>query len=290
MASPQNGQSAARNARLAQGAAVVLLGAVGVLGAVGIPGMQSPPRPPDLKVSEVEIKVPHGSGVVAQPADYATLTNRMSLLENAPKLPDAPAGDGGESAPPPPPPPPAPVVKYLGPARVGTLVLALVSDGGKQRFVKSGDRLSDDSKVKQVLDGAIVVEKDGGESRIELSVREGALTTSGVAGPPGGGTAGVLAATGGRVGVPRAPGQPLQPASSLPGAFIRSGFEKGGQYFDSRGNPVTDPQQIHLFQIRQKVKNSGQFKSEDDIDGAAKKLFEQEQAPKQSNGKEQGQK
>ncbi|MFA6045248.1 MAG: hypothetical protein WC718_09700 [Phycisphaerales bacterium] len=285
MATPQNGQSAARNARLAQGAAVVLVATVGVLGAVGIPGLQAPEAPAEMHVNEVEIKMPRVAGAVAQPVDYASLTNRLSLLENAPKLPDAPVAEAGTTEPPPPPPPPPPAVKYLGPARVGPLVLALVSDGGKQRFVKAGDRLSDDSKIKQVLDGEIVVEKSGGEEHISLSERVGALTTSGVNIPNivGAGNVTPLGVTG-RPGFPRAPGAAasLSPKDS----FIRTGYTKDGtHYFDARGNLVTDPDQILLRQYRQKVEAAGEYKSDDDIDAAAKKLFEMDNAERGQQGK-----
>lgn len=288
MAMYQNGQSAARNARLAQGAAVVLLATVGVLGAVGIPGVLAPEVPAELRVNDVEIKVPKAAGAAGQPVDYASLTNRLSLLENAPKLPDAPPStEAGVTEPPPP--PPAPVVKYLGPARVGPLVLALVSDGGKQRFVKAGDRLSDDSRIQRILDGEIVVEKEGDESRIELSERVGALTTSGGNIPSivGGGNVKPLAGAG-RPGAPRAPAPPGQASTSPQDSFLRTGYTKDGtHYFDIRGNPVTDPEQILLRQYRQKVADAGEYKSEDDIDSAAKKLYEQDAAEREKPGKDQ---
>lgn len=287
---PLNGQSAARNARLAQGAAVVLLAGVGVLGAVGIPGLKSPEKPGDMAVPDMEIKLPHPPGQLAQAVDYGSLSSRLGLLENAPAAAEVAGGEsvaGQEVVPPPP--PPAPVVKYLGSARVGTVMLGLISDAGKQRFVKSGDKLSDESSVKQVTEGAIVVESHGEEHRIELGERAGSLTTAGVpTGPVVPHATGVVAAPRPVAGRAVPPVANQQPSVSQPGAFLRSGYTKDGvHYFDERGGLVTDPQLIRLRQYREKVANSGQYKSEDDIDAAAKKLFEIEEADRSRSGKEQ---
>lgn len=92
----QTGQAAARNARLAQGAAVVLLTAVGVLGAVGIPGMAPPQAPGELQIKETEVKIPPSPNASARRVDYASLSGRLSLLENAPKPPEVVEAGGAK--------------------------------------------------------------------------------------------------------------------------------------------------------------------------------------------------
>lgn len=290
----QTGQAAARNARLAQGAAVVLLGAVGVLGAVGIPGMTPPKAPGELQVKETEVKIPPSPNATARGVDYASLSGRLSLLENAPKPVEVSDSGGGEEASaPPPPPPPAPVMKYLGPARVGSLTLALMSDNGKQRFVKAGDHLSDESVVKRVMSDGVEVEKGGVQSKIDLSERLGALTTSGVqsAGKPTAGkgwtppTSHLVRPRGAEQGISGELGRSLSGPEI--DKFLHGGYEKDGHFFDPDGNAVTDARLIQLFQYRTKVANSDQFKDPKQIDDYARKLLEKEQAVQAQGSKGQ---
>lgn len=277
----KTGQSAAKNTRLAQGAAVVLLAAVGVLGSVGIPGMEKPAKPGELVIKAAEVRIPPNPNAAARTVDYASLSGRLGLLENAPKPPEsAETTAADESASAPPPAPPAPVMKYLGPARVGALMLGLMSDNGHQRFVKTGDHLSDDSLVKRVLERAVEIEKGGVVSLIELSERTGGLTTAGANPPAAGGAkpGKPWPSVSGAAGRVRDPSGGRVMSAAEVESFLHEGTEKGGHYFDAAGNAVTDPKLIRLFQVRSKVAETEQFKDPRQIDNYARSLIEKEDA------------
>lgn len=226
MTRPIDRNLAARHARVAQGTAATLAVAGIALAVFGLPGQKAPASPP-ATTDLPDAVIPHAgtdAGPLLTPVDFHAVSARMGLLSNAPKAEAVAVNITDPVSPPPaPPPPPPPPVRYLGMVALGSARLALVQDGGKQRFVGVGAKLSDGTTITSILDDRILVEGPGGETSIPLAPRSGDLLTH--AAPRAGGT-GAMAAMNGTVPGMNPTGFNSQggraPASITPGASTPS--------------------------------------------------------------------
>jgi len=299
---------AVRNTRIAQGvtAALVLLG--GTLAVIGMPGQRTPTSPPkSVELPEVVLPADPGKGVrTLTPVDYSAVSSRLGLVKNAPKIEAAAPTPGDGGTPPPPPPPPPPSLRYLGMANMGSLRLALVHDGVKQRFVAVGAKLGDGTTVKAIEADRLIVQGLDGEHVIELAARSGETFTKASpsrmqGGPPGGGPgyanmpAGAGAAHSGT-----APNAASNVAAMQAGAFrsaaggVNSGKvdpraaamaamkdrkytkDANGVVRDAMGNDVKDAVSVRAQELRDKLKASGRYQNNDELDTALKEILERE--------------
>lgn len=156
-AKPIDRLTARRYARLAQaGAGVVLLAGV-VAGALvlpegAVPSIELPSGVPDAPAS---IETPPPPAVV----DLSGTAERLAMIKNRPQEPvEVAAGPGAGETPAAAPPPP---VRYLGPVGVGqTVLMGLIDDGGRQRFVGVGDATSGGRVRRMDPDSLTLVEND----------------------------------------------------------------------------------------------------------------------------------
>lgn len=100
--------------------------------------------------------------------DWIALEGPLSRLRE-PLVVIPPTGDGGEPEPDPVPPPPP--IRYLGLISAGEgRSAALIDIGGSQRFISTGDIISDassgDLRVKEITPDKIVFERSGIETPI----------------------------------------------------------------------------------------------------------------------------
>lgn len=166
----------ARAGNMTRVAQVVLAAAVagGALVAVaGIPGMGKPEEPGALEIPKVVIEqlTQTRTDPARSPVSLWAVSDRLGAVRNHPKPVEAPpvavAGPGEA----PPPPAAEPEIRYLGIARVGAMVRALINDAGRQRFVKVGDTTAL-GQVLEIHDEYIMVGSDAASAkRIDLAAR-----------------------------------------------------------------------------------------------------------------------
>jgi len=170
-AEPIDRHAARRYARMAQaGAVVVLVGGV-VAGAFVLP--DSPGRVVELPSSIPDAPVVTEQAPPVAMIDLRATADRLALIRNNPQEVVTAAGPG-EIAPV----APAPaLVRYLGPVGVGQSVLmGLVDDAGRQRFVGVGDTTTA-GRVRR-LDATTLTLVDGeNEKTIELNTRGPEIVT-----------------------------------------------------------------------------------------------------------------
>ncbi|MBK9188279.1 MAG: hypothetical protein IPM33_04910 [Phycisphaerales bacterium] len=165
-AEPIDRHAARRYARMAQvGGLVVLVGGV-VAGALVLPE-------PTGQAVELASSLPDAPVVTEQPTqapmvDLRGTVERLALIRNNPVEPVVAVSGPGEGLPPAPPPPP---VRYLGPVGMGqTVLMGLVDDGGRQRFVGVGDSTTG-GRVRRIEATAITLVEGEVEKTIELNAR-----------------------------------------------------------------------------------------------------------------------
>ena len=270
--------SAGRRTTTARAVAVTLgVVAAGVL-LVDLPGLSLPEaKVPSLDdATAPEVDAPE---VTTRPTiDFAGIAERLAMVGNTPSVPKVEAAPAeGSKAPEPTATPAAAAARYLGVVAMGSTRMALVVQDSKQRFVKVGDQLGE-STVREIRDESITLEGSGGRSVIDLAPK-GAEVVTQAAGAGGGGApfAGnpAAAAMAARTAAMRAqPGAakatPPRPAPQMPGNF--------------QASPVTsfphiqaDPARRQRFaELQAKLRSSGEYKTQTDIDEAAAKLTEEE--------------
>lgn len=261
-------------------AMAVTLGVVaaGVL-LIDLPGLSLPEATvPSLEggaAPEVE------SPAAARPdIDFAGIAERLSMVGNRPAVPKVEtAPSEGSKAPEPAPAPEAEAARYLGVVAMGKARMALVVQDSKQRFVKVGDVLGE-LTVREIRDESITLEGAAGRTVIDLAAK-GAEVVTQAAGGGGGGAAApfagnpAAAAMAARTAAMRAqPGAskmtPPRPPPQMPGNFQASPVA-------SFPHIQADPARRQRFaELQAKLRSSGEYKTQTDIDEAAAKLTEEE--------------
>lgn len=255
---PLDRSAALTHARLAQGACVIVLAAGAAVALMGIPGLTPRPAPEALTVPDAPAIVrpaTHDDGLV--PVQGSGVGSRMSLLANAPKV--AGPAETLPGTPPPPPPPPPAEARYIGALALGPKLLAILTDGDKQRVAGVGTVLADGSKVVEVKPEAVTVEKSGVRRDIPLAERQGEAITR-------------LSSSRGSGNAARSPG------GTSPRA-LKAVQAKGGRV---PGTPDGSPDRLQ--EIIRDLRASGQYKDENSLNEAAKEIFQVEAAKFESAG------
>jgi hypothetical protein len=275
MARVIDSQQAGRQALVAQAACgLAVLAGLGVA-AVGLPGGVDPTPPSSLTLPEVAV-TPAGPGqtTAAHAVDEAGIDARLARFSNAPRIttPVVLNANDGQPAP-----ASAAQTKYLGPVGLGARMLALMSVQGRQRFVKVGDALGDESHVMEITPTEVVTDGPAGRKAYELAGRTGQVLTRAT---PGAGMKGAA-----RTATPPAPVPPITAAavnSALAGnTKARAVRRRPG---DADGSPE------RFQEIVDQVKKSGAGEaSDDELMQKAKAVFEEESIKAaESKGSEKG--
>lgn len=271
--------------RVAQaGAAVMLVAGIGVA-AVGIPLLAKTPEPDVLVLPVVELPQPpsRADDPSRSRVDAGGLAARMGMVSNSPKAPDVPVTQGTDTtdtttA------PPAPVeTRFLGTAKIGGVVLALVHDGAKQRFVKIGDTVGED-EIVEITAEFIRVRRGEVERTIDMATRGGEIYSraSGAFGPRGTSTAAANAAkaqAGAKLPTPSVP-RPITPPSRQGNVVARS-VAAPTNFRPMESNPG------RLDEILVELKQTGNYKTEDDMRAVAKEQYEKEMNEAEENRRNQ---
>lgn len=286
MPGPVSRHAARTQAIVAQSAfaALVVVGA-GVL-AMGLPGLRGAEAVPEPTLPQFELPAASQStGLTLRPVDLGGVSQRLTLVSNSPKT-QAPPDKPVEAAPPPPPPA---ETRFLGVMSMGSAKRALLVEGGRQKFVRVGDALADGSRVVEIHETSVVVESEAGVRRtIELAARSGDRVTRAVpnatfvspspAFSKGGGTTGAIRPATTTAAITSGDGKSLR---------ISAGSGGGANTKPTARRPGTPDGSPERFEeIRTKLRSSGQFKSEDELNDRLKQLFEEESiaAEKRGNG------
>ncbi|MCC6951102.1 MAG: hypothetical protein IT433_06605 [Phycisphaerales bacterium] len=263
MARVIDSQQAGRQALVAQAAcALAIVAGLGVV-AVGLPGGIDRTSPSTLTLPEVAV-TPTGTGPAAttRPVDEAGIDARLARFSNAPRVtaPVVVNTNDGQPAP-----SPSAESKYLGPVALGPRLLALMSIQGKQRFVKVGDQLPDESRVEEITPTEVVTEGPLGRKTYELAARSGQVLTHAPIG------------AGGKGGIPRtaAPPAPVPPVTAAAVNSALAGNSKARPVRRRPGDADGSPERFQEI-VDQVKKSGGGETSEDDLMQKAKAVFEEE--------------
>lgn len=210
--------------------------------------------------------------------DFAGIAERLSMVGNKPSVPKVEAPPEVATAQPSQPAPPSEAARYLGVVAMGSSRMALVAKDSKQSFVKVGDQLGE-MTVREIRDESITFEGPGGRSVIDLSPKGTDIVTHAAGGTGGTGAAfagnPAAAAMAARTAAMRAqPGAPKasppRPSPQMPGNFQATPMANFPHI-------QADPARRQRFaELQAKLRSSGEYKSQIDIDEAAAKLTEEE--------------
>ncbi len=238
-------------------AAVFVLGAAAVL-AVGLPGQEPARAPGDLTLGPLPAPAQNnGNGAEGtRLVDAPAVAARLGTFSNAPRprVVEAPVATTQNTTTAAPPVAPSAEVKYLGSVAVGPRLVALVLDNAKQRMVAEGDRVSM-GVVRGIEPELIRVETDTEMKEIRRAERTAAATGRGNEGavmPMSASQAGRNAPNAQRFANQAQPA--LQPKGGADAQRLRRQF-------------ITD--------MRDKLKSSGQYATEEELNEALAKTVEQ---------------
>lgn len=270
--------SAGRRTTTARAIAVTL-GAVAIaMLLVDLPGLTLPKASVPTLESAKPADVPVPETVARPDVDFAGIAERLSMIGNKPAVPKvepvpsegAKTPDASHAA--------TEAARYLGVVAMGSTRMALVVKDSKQSFVKVGDRLGELS-VREIRDDSITLEGPGGRTVIDLAPKGAEVVTHAGAAPGGAGTpfAGnpAAAAMAARAAAMRAQpgaakGVPPRPQPQMPGNFQATAVT-------TFPHIQADPARRQRFaELQAKLKGSGEYKTQTDIDEAAAKLTEEE--------------
>ncbi|MEY3231251.1 MAG: hypothetical protein RL689_1340 [Planctomycetota bacterium] len=273
--------SAGRRTTTARAVAVTLgVIAAGVL-LIDLPGLGLPEATaPSLDAGATpEAAAPQAVG--RPDIDFAGIAQRLSMVGNKPSVPKVDVPTEVATTQPATPAAPAEEARYLGVVAMGSARMALVVKDSKQRFVKVGDQLGE-LTVRDIRDESITLEGPGGRSVIDLAPKGADVVTqaagaTGGSGNPAAAFAGnpAAAAMAARTAAMRAqPGAPKvtppRPAPQMPGNFQATPMSNFPHI-------QADPARRQRFaELQAKLRSSGEYKSQVDIDEAAAKLTEEE--------------
>jgi hypothetical protein len=172
--------SPARVTRIAQ---VSTLALAGVAAGVMVLGGRDADPAPEATLSLPELPAvakPQSGQPEASAFDVATVSQRFAAIGNAPRKPAPPpvvATDVPGATQPVAPPPVVDDLRYLGHVGLGSSLLAMVFEGGRQRVVSVRDQLLAGTLI-EVRPEEIVVEKDGVRRTVTLATRDGMAITA----------------------------------------------------------------------------------------------------------------
>ncbi len=235
-------------------------------------------------VGTAEVKAPEGplglvdlpplgqTGPTVAPAssvDNAGIAERLAVIGNAPQKPpppDAPAPGPGDETPAPPPTPTL-ALEFLGQVGLGTKKMALVRYNEAQRIL-SVDDIIGPYTVKEISHLKLVVDESGARSEIDLKPKSADVVTRASTNPS-------ATVAGGNMGNPAAAAAMRRAAEAARVARINAKNNvpmvraNSPQGFEARYNAVME-----------RLKTSGQFQNEEDMQMAAKRLLEAEDGNK----------
>jgi Tfp pilus assembly protein PilP len=282
--------AALSRAKSARVVALVLAG-VGVTVAVfGLPGLHLP------EVAKVEVVEESVAPQVAENEPkkpvihFTAVAERLAMVNNHPLVPQlepvTPVEGGiAETTPQ----APTEIAKYLGVVSLGAARMALISHDDKQSFVEVGGKIGE-HVVREIAEDHIVLEGGADGITINLSPKGENLVThagGGVAAPnafAGNPAAAALAAkrpaNAVMNGVPPAPraaaakgGTPAARPATPVATPVQPSFSPNFPY----SHIMADPQRRQRFaELQTKLRNTGEYKSQTEIDEAAAKATEEE--------------
>lgn len=258
-------QKATSLTRAAQVALALLIVGAGSALAVSARNAREAERPGKLELPTVDLPS-RKAGANRAEVDTSAVAARLAAVSNHPTPVEAPKVDAPVATTPPPP-PAGGDLKYLGAVGIGNLRMALVSDGGKQRFVGLGDALSG-TTVQAIKDGEVTLASG---RTLTLAGRSNDVVTRATPGRPGmpmgAGVPNPQAAMG---GVPRPTAATLDPYN--PGAMGEAGIVRAK-------NNIPDYVPAGLEQdfmaLRDDMRSTGEFKTDEHLNEAASKRLEE---------------
>lgn len=275
-------QKATTLTRAAQAALVVLVVGGGAAIAVSSRLANEPEYAGPLVLPTVELAGAKTTGVaVNNEIDFGSVADRLAAVSNHPKpVVVPPTTEIGKT--------PAPVVsnelKYLGAVGVGSSKVALIAEGGKQRFVNVNDDLAG-GKVESISDTEVRI-GGGAPKTITLAGRGNeVLTRAGRAGP------GVV--------MPNRPNgvnpttlQPYQPQAMTSGPIDDVRQKNSIPDYVARGEEQA------FLSIRESLRTTEKYENEDQLNELASKMWEEkrgsspemEKLRKEQAAKESGEK
>jgi hypothetical protein len=258
--------------KIASGAQIALGVALltGIAGAtlVGTREVKAPEGPLGL----VDLPPLGQTGPTVAPAssvDNAGIAERLAVIGNAPQKPpppDAPAPGPGDETPAPPP-TPALALEFLGQVGLGNKKMALVRYNEAQRIL-SVDDIIGPYTIKEISHLTLVVDESGARTEIDLKPKSADVVTRASTNPAGamagGNVANPAAAAAMRRAADAARMARMNAKANVP--MVRANSPQG---FEARYNAVME-----------RLKSSGQFQNEEDMQAAAKRLLEAEDGNK----------
>lgn len=262
--------------RIAQVGFVLVLAAGAAIGAMGLP---KPPRPVIGDVAPPATADQPGGGAksAAKESSATASAARFAHLSNAPKKAEVAAAptDTKPAETTPAQPQSAEDMKYLGIADVGPMRFALLTKGGRQRFLREGQQL--DSETLTAIDPTHIMLRGnaGAERRLDLSTKSADVITKVARTAPGAGNArpGIAAA------MPTPP--PQSPNAALAAQRAAEAKLAADRMRAANGAPPGDPYSDRMEEFKAKLRESGQFKDEDSLVEKAKAMVEDEMMAKQ---------
>lgn len=247
--------------RMAQALFVVAGGSAVAVAFVGGP-KSSASSSASYTPKEVAVNVPGEKAAVD--VDLASASARMGLIGNAPRqIPPEPPpkidnGDGkqpevatkpdagGSGS--------GDVIQYLGPVRLGSKTLALLSIHGKQRFAAMSDA-TDDGTVTEITSEHVTLTLRDVERKIDRAARSGDVVTR------------VSGATAARGAVPRVPAMARPAAPMVPQPVAQPMVTP---------RPIVQDPNVHFDDIRSRLKGTGLYQDDEDLTKAAKQEMERQ--------------
>jgi hypothetical protein len=280
-----------RTRALQVGAGALLCAGVAIA-MVGLPFMSAPPAPViDIGPEVIGPTVRPEVKSINANVDFDAIAQRLSMISNRPTVPVVePVVVAGEpkvvEA-------PAVVVvdlgKFLGTVQLGNLTMGLISKEEKQTFVKVGDKVGEHTVTNISPKEITLAGPAGVDTTLELAPKGGDMVTHAAAGAGGGG--GGVSPFGNRQQTPRGVPGAMNPAmmaaqrASVAGRVAQlnkgttftpaSAMNAGGM--QNYQNIMADPARRARFaEIQNKLRSSGEYKSQTDVDEAAAKMTEEE--------------
>jgi hypothetical protein len=258
-------QKATTLTRAAQATFALLLVGAGAAIAVSSRFADAPEHAGPLVLPTVQLDGSKTTGVaISNNIDFGGVADRLAAVSNHPKpviTAAAPPGTGPTQ-----PPPPSNELKYLGAVGVGASKVALISEGGKQRFVGINDDLSG-GKVESITDTEVRISGNVSKT-ITLAGRGNEVLTR--AGRPGPATAGAPLSNrnGGVNPTTLQPYQPMTAAQPMtPGDELRA--------------KANIPDYVHrgeeqaFLSVRESLRASEKYESEEQLNELASKIWEE---------------
>lgn len=183
---PINREKAVKYARAAQAGCVVLLVSAVAIAGLGLPGVAGPgPGAAELPPSQAEnAKLVAIAPPVSEGVDFKGISERLGLIDNAPKPVAPPPTETAEVDPALAPTTTDQPVRFLGAIVEPTRRIALLSVGGRQRAVAPGQMIhlgihpdAESLKVVSVDDNSVVIEDRQGRRTIDKAPKSGGAVT-----------------------------------------------------------------------------------------------------------------